>query len=157
MPGYVAVAQSQRLVLAFYYAWYDEDTWSYDKVPDLPLEPYRSADRKTIERHVEEAQSAGIDALVQSWYGPGDNPTERNLSTLLDVAQAQGFRATVDFEAASPFMTDIDALINGLEHLIAVHARHPAFLHYNGKPTIFFWQQQLYSIESRRQNDLDRR
>jgi len=97
--GYVlpAQAQGQRLVLAFYYAWYDENTWTYDQVPDLPLSPYRSADRATIERHVQEARSAGIDAFVQSWYGPGENQTEANFVTLLDVAQEQGLRATVDF------------------------------------------------------------
>jgi hypothetical protein len=114
----------------------------------MPLTPYRSADRKTIERHVQEAQYAGIDAFVQSWYGPGDNPTERNLSSLLDVAQSHGFRAAVDFETGSPFMTSIDALVAGLKHLIAVHAQHPAYLRYNGRAVIFFWQQQLLSLES---------
>jgi hypothetical protein len=141
-------AQGERLVLAFYYAWYDEKTWTPDKVPDMPLAPYRSADRATIERHVREARSAGIDALVQSWYGPGENPTEANFATLLDVAQAQGLRATVDFEVTSPFMTSLDALRNGLAHLTNVHARHPAFLRYGGRPVIFFWRQQRLSLDT---------
>ena len=143
-----AQADGQRLVLAFYYAWYDEKTWSPDKVPDMPLAPYRSADRSTIERHVLEAQSAGIDALVQSWYGPGDNPTEANFRTLLDVAQAHGLRATVDFETTSPYMPNLQSAINGLAHLIGVHAQHPAFLRYQGKPVIFFWNQRRYSMET---------
>ena len=91
----VEAQEGGRLVLAFYYAWYDENTWTADKVPDMPLSPYRSADRATIERHVREARGAGIDALVQSWYGPGSNPTESNLVTLLDVAHANGLRASV--------------------------------------------------------------
>ena len=107
-------AQDRRLVLAFYYAWFDEHTWSYDKVPDMPLTPYRSADRATIERHVAQALDAGIDAFVQSWYGPGTNQTEGNLSTLLEVAQEKGLRATVDFETTSPFMPDLESTINGL-------------------------------------------
>ncbi|MBN1581177.1 MAG: glycoside hydrolase family 99-like domain-containing protein, partial [Anaerolineae bacterium] len=148
VDGRTSHAQNQRLVLAFYYAWYDENTWSYDKVPDMPLTPYRSADRETIERHVQEAQNAGIDGLVMSWYGPGDNPTEHNLTSLLDVAQAKGFSAAVDFETTSPFMTNIDALTSGLKHLIDVHAQHPAFLRYNGKAVIFFWQQQRLSVKS---------
>jgi hypothetical protein len=143
-----ARADEQRLVLAFYYAWYDEKTWSPDKVPDMPLAPYRSADRSTIERHVLEARSAGIDALVQSWYGPGDNPTEANFRTLLDVAQAHGLRATVDFETTSPYMTNLQSAINGLAHLIGVHARHPAFLRYQGKPVILFWNQRRYPTET---------
>lgn len=146
--AFPAQAQGKRLVLAFYYAWYDDKTWTYSKVPDMPLAPYRSADRATIERHVQEARSAGIDAFVQSWYGPGTNPTESNLSTLLDVAQAQGMRATVDFEATSPFMPNLDAVIQGLSHLLNVHARHPAFLRYEGRPVIFFWRQGRYALET---------
>ena len=83
-----------------------------DKMPDLPPAPYRSADRATIERHVREAREAGIDALVLSWLGPG-NPTEDNFRTLLDVAQAQGLRATVDVECTSPFMPDLGRALGG--------------------------------------------
>jgi hypothetical protein len=137
-----------RLVLAFYYAWYDENTWTPGKVPDMPVTPYRSADRATIERHVQEARGAGIDALVQSWYGPGANQTEGNFRTLLDVAQAHGLQATVDFEATSPFMPDLGSVTNGLSHLINVHTPHPAFARYGGKPVIFFWRQQRYSMET---------
>jgi len=146
MPS-VTHAQETQLVLAFYYAWYDENTWSTDKVPDMPLEPYRSADRTTIERHVRESKGAGIDALVQSWYGPGTNPTESNFRTLLDVAQAQGVQAGVDLEVTSPFMPTLDEMIAGLKYLIETHAQHPAYLRYKGKPVIFFWRQQQWSVE----------
>src|SRR5690349_1683318 len=85
------------LVLAFYYAWFDENSWDASKVPDFPSPRYASRDRGTIERHVSQAQGAGIDALVQSWWGP-NNPTDDNLKTLLDVARAKNFKAAVDFE-----------------------------------------------------------
>jgi hypothetical protein len=148
VAGTPVQAQDERLVLAFYYAWYDDKTWTYDKVPDMPLAPYRSADRATIERQVREARDAGIDAFVQSWYGPGENPTESNFSTLLDVAQANGMRATVHFETGSPFMSSLQSAIGGLSHLHNVHAQHPAFLRYGGKPVVFFWRQQRYSLET---------
>jgi len=135
-------AQDERPVLAFYYAWYDEKSWTADQVPDMPLSPYRSADRATIERHVHEAQSAGIDAFVQSWYGPVDNPTERNFKTLLEVAQTTGFKATVDLEVGSPFIHNVDDLKKALRHVITVHAAHPAFFRYDGRPVIFFWQNR---------------
>ena len=141
-------AQSQRLVLAFYYAWYDENTWTPAQVPDMPISPYRSADRATIERHVNEARGAGIDAFVQSWYGPGENQTESNFAALLQVAQEHGMRATVDFETTSPFMPNLQSVINGLSYLIQAHAKHPAFLRYGGRPVIFFWRQQHYSLET---------
>lgn len=138
-------SQGNRLVLAFYYAWYDDNSWG-GGVPDVPSPRYASRDRATIERHVSQAQGAGIDALVQSWYGPG-NPTEDNLVTLLDVANGKGFKVAVDFEVASPYYGGSRAtMVEGLRHLINGHANHPAYLRWNGKPVIFFWRQQQYSV-----------
>ena len=138
-------SQGNRLVLAFYYAWYDENSWG-GGVPDVPSPRYISRDRATIERHVSQAQGAGIDALVQSWYGPG-NPTEDNLVTLLDVANSKDFKIAVDFEVASPYYGGSRAkMVEGLRHLINSHANNPAYLRWNGKPVIFFWRQQQYSV-----------
>lgn len=134
------------LALAFYYAWFDENTWTPDKTPDFPTPRYVSRDRGTIERHVSQAQGAGIDALVQSWWGPG-NPTEDNFRTLLDVAKAKGFRAAVDFELTSPmYGGNRGAIVNGLRHLIQNHTGHPAYLRWNGKPVIFFWRQNMFGV-----------
>jgi hypothetical protein len=41
-----AQADGERLVLAFYYAWYDQNTWTSGQLPDLPLTPYTSANRE---------------------------------------------------------------------------------------------------------------
>lgn len=147
--GRVGVAQrEEQLVLAFYYGWYDEHTWSPDKVPDMPLQPYRSRNRAIIERQVAQAQQAGIDGFVMSWYGPQEenNQTETNFRTLLEVAQARGFRATVDFELTSPFYTSQADVVAALRYLLDTHAQHPAFLRYGGKPVIFFWRQQNYDV-----------
>ncbi len=148
-PPPVVSAQEAPLVLAFYYAWFDQNTWSSDQVADSPVEPYNSADRATIERHVFQAQSAGIDALVQSWYGPQEvnNQTETNFRILLDVATAKGFKAAVDVETTGPFFGDAGAVTGALTTLLATHAQHPAYLRYQDKPVIFFWQQQRFSVE----------
>jgi cell division septation protein DedD len=149
VPPAPSAASAERLVLAFYYAWFGMDVWSL-ALSDQPLYPYRSTDPAAIERHVHEAQQAGIDAFVQSWYGPQveNNQTETNFRQLLDISTQHGFRAAVDLEVTSPFLHSATDVVDALNYLLAVHAQHPAYLRVGGKPVIFFWRQSQYSIET---------
>lgn len=150
---------NQRLVLAHYYTWFDENTWTYDKLSDLPAQPYVSRDPGVMGRHVEQAQSAGIDAFLVAWYGPagGSNQTEPNLAAMLNEAGARGFRAGILFETTSPFFAGPGDATAALRHALTVHAAHPAFLRVDGKPVIFFWRPQLWSVDTWRaiRNEVD--
>lgn len=138
-PLHPSASASDRVVCAFYYAWFDENTWRPNVVPDMPRETYRSTDRAAIARHVRQAQSAGIDALVVSWLGTG-NQTDWNLSTMLSVAAETGFKVSLDFETNSPFLHSQSDIVQALKHAMSTHAGHPNFLRYQGKPVIFFWR-----------------
>jgi hypothetical protein len=133
-----AQAEGERLVLAFYYPWFDENTWNSGRTPDLPQTPYNSDDRAAMARQVDQAQGAGIDAFVLNWWGKG-NRTEKNLKTLLDVAAEKGFRAAVDFDINSPVMGGVESYADNLRHLHTVHAAHPAYLRVRGRPVVFFY------------------
>ena len=79
VPAGSTSAQGEHLVLAFYYAWFSPDSFGAKKTGDQPLTPYASTERATIERQVDQGQRAGIDAFIQSWYGPtggANNQTE---------------------------------------------------------------------------------
>jgi hypothetical protein len=131
-------ARGERLVLAFYYAWYDQKSWKSGQASDVPLNPYASANPEAMARQVQQAQNAGIDALILNWWGKG-NPTEKNLKSLLDIATQKGFRVAVDFDLNSPFMAGEASYVDNLRYLHTTHAKHPAYLSYEGRPVIFFY------------------
>ena len=143
-----AQAISDPLVLAFYYTWFDDNTWNSGQLSDLPAERYVSADRGAMGRHIDQAKAAGIDAFIVAWYGPnGDtNQTEANLAALLDEAAARNFRIGILFETDSPFLGGPDSAAAALQHALSVHANHPAYLRADGKPVIFFWRSSLYDV-----------
>src|SRR5579883_2708159 len=139
-----ALAAGSPLVLAMYYAWFDNNTWASGKLSDQPTVPYVSADRGTIERQVTEAQSAGIDGFELDWSGPG-NPTDTNLQTLLSVAKEHGFRVTVDFDLNSPFIHNPGDVTNNLNYLKRYFS-DPSWLQYGSKPVVVFYGIRAYDL-----------
>ncbi len=152
-PGLTQAArprQSERLVLAFYYAWFDLTTWQRP-LSDQPLTPYHSADAQTIAQHIGWARQAGIDALVQAWYGPdrANNQTEDNFRLLLDQSLQQGLHAAASVDMGSPaFLQTPESLVVALTALRDQHAQHAGYLRVGGRPVVFFWKQELFSVSA---------
>jgi Glycosyl hydrolase family 99 len=130
-----------RLVLAFYYPWYDQNTWNDPAVPDHPPDRYRSTDEGVMARQIDQARGANIDAFVSAWYGPqvANNQTETNLRSLLWLSQPRSFAVGALVEVAGPFFHSSDDVRGALAYLLATHATRPSYLRWNGKPVIFFW------------------
>ena len=126
-------------LLAYYYAWYDPG--SLTRARFQPTVTYQSDDPSLMQRHVSEAQQAGIDGFVMSWLGNGDR-TDSNLAKLLDIGQKSGFKATIDFE--TPQFWGMDDVIAQLQAFYQNRIGHPAILTYQGRPVIFFWRASTY-------------
>jgi hypothetical protein len=126
-------------VLAYYYVWYDVD--SFATALFQPLQPYNSDDLSVMQRHVDQAKSAGIDGFIVDWYGDGDR-TDANFAHLLDIAEKSNFSATVHFE--TPHFWGVDDVEAQLAAFYTHHANRPGMVRYQGRPVIFFWQASTY-------------
>lgn len=138
-----ARASGNASVLAFYYAWYSQSTWSRSLVSDLPAQPYDSGDPTAIARQIGQAQNAGIDAFVVSWIGT-NNPTDWNFKTMLGLAQTAGFQATIDFEVEH--YATAGQVVGALGYVRDNLVNQAAFLRDNGRPVLFFWREQNFSV-----------
>jgi hypothetical protein len=140
--------ETPRLLWAFYYPWYASGDWSSPMLSDHPLVPYDSADEGTILRHIEQAQEAGIDGFISSWWGPGSD-TDQALGTLLDLAAERGFWVTIYFETLTEEGgRDSREILAWLSYAIETYRDHPAFLRVDGKPLIVLWASATVPLDS---------
>ncbi len=144
-PTQMAEAQSGPMVLAYFYGWFNSGQWSAGELLDRPAEPYDSADAGVMSRQIGQAQSAGIDGFVMSWFGPGEPYTSGVFGTLLNQASSQGFHVAVDIDMGQGFLSTIEEAQGAVDHAIHSLGSHPAYLRYDGKPVIFFWNQQRFT------------
>ncbi len=132
---------SPKLVLAFYYPWYDPDSWSSPALEDHPLIPYSSDDMTAITRHINWAQQYGIHGFISSWWGSG-NFRDISFTKLLTATLGTDFKVTIYFETLGERFRTPQDVIDQLEYVLDSYGDHPNFLRYRGKPVIF-----LYSVE----------
>lgn len=143
-PVAPARAAPEAPVLAAYFAWFSESDWTSGRSADVPLAPYDSNDRATIERHVRQAKHAGIDAFAVDWLGPGGR-VDMNVLTLLAVAAVHAFKVTV---AVDPLYMRSFEQIRQAASYAQRYFSHPAWLHYQGRPVIIFYGVKEYPVEA---------
>ncbi len=132
-------ASDERLLWAFYYPWYQRSDWQSAWLADTPAEPYDSRDPEAMRRHIRQAKAAGIDGFIMSWWGPGD-PSDRNLRTMLDIAEDEDFRLMIYFETLSGSGgRPADEIVRWLRYILPTYGDHPAYMRLNGKPVVVLW------------------
>ncbi|MGH2727397.1 MAG: hypothetical protein ACRDKS_10560 [Actinomycetota bacterium] len=128
---------ARRLVLAFYYPWFQEG--SFDKGPwfDTPTSAYDTNSSTEVLKQIDQAKNAGVDGFVVSWDDVG-NHTDR-FDMVLAAAQYRSMVASPVIELLA-FKTDAGFNVTGIISTIKLaleRSTNPAFLNVNGRPVVF--------------------
>jgi len=136
------VQGSSRLVWAFYYVWYNSQSWSDSRVIDKPLlGTYDSGDRNTILSHIRMAKSSGIDGFIVSWAG---GVTDTRLRTVLDAAAQENFKVTILFESQSNLAGGTrEGVLQMFRQFFSNFGDDQRYFRIDGRPVIF-----VYGVDS---------
>jgi hypothetical protein len=142
LPARPATAQSDRPIMAFYYPWWEQSDWSYDKMSDLPSPRYSGGDDETLRRHIQQADDAGIDALICTWYGPDEERLNARCKRIMDLTLEMGrdlkFAIIPDQSAWGP-LKSVDGLASALAALQRDFFGRANYLTFQGKPAVFWF------------------
>jgi hypothetical protein len=137
-----ARAVSDRPIMAFYYPWWETSDWTYDRMADLPAPRYSGGDDATIRRHIQQADDAGIDALICTWYGPDEERLNARCRRLIELAREDGRDLQValipDQSAWGP-LKSVDGLARALDVMKIDFFSQSNYLRYQGKPVVFWF------------------
>ena len=143
-----APAASPVPVLAYYYIWYDSNSWDRAKI-DYPLAGrYTSDDRAVMRQHILWAKAAGIDGFIVSWKS--SDVLNRRLTQLADLAEEENFKLVVIYQGLD-FNRDplpVDRVASDLDYFIQHFASRPAFQLF-AKPLVIWsgtWQFSTQDI-----------
>jgi hypothetical protein len=146
-PSLAPMAPVKNMGLALYYPWYTLSSWVNNaELRDTPLMPYASNDPTAIDRQIDQAQSAGINAFIVSWIGP-NSPSDNNLKLMLTEAAKKGFfigfflETTLGNLAQNP-----QTAINWLTYISSQYSSNPAVLKINGRPVVIPWETSTIPV-----------
>ena len=126
-PSITPTPDNHVPVLAYYYIWFDTQSWNRAKT-DYPLMGrYSSDDADVMRQHIEWAKDAGIDGFIVSWKST--EKLNRRLEQLVEIAEQENFKLAIiyeslDFERNPLPITQIDS---DLGYFIKQYADHPVF------------------------------
>jgi hypothetical protein len=146
-------------LLAYYYIWFDPQSWNRAKMDYPLLGRYSSDDADVMRQHIQWAKEAGIDGFIVSWKGT--DKLNRRLDQLVQIADEENFKLAIiyeglDFERNPLPHEQVDADLN---YFVENYAGHPAF-HLFAKPMVVWsgtWkysQDEIKSVTETKRHDL---
>lgn len=137
-------------VLAYYYIWFDTQSWNRAKTDYPLLGRYSSDDPAIMRQHIHWAKAAGIRGFIVSWKGT--DKLNQRLDQLVEIAQQEDFKLAIiyeslDFERNPLPVEEVDA---DLQYFVDHYADHEVFDLF-GKPIVIWagtWKFSLEEIQS---------
>jgi len=124
-------------ILAYYYIWYDTQSWDRAKSDYPVLGRYSSDDASVMRQHVLWAKQAGINGFIVSWKNT--LILDQRLEQLVKIADEEQFKLAIMYQGLDFNRQPLpaDRVAADLEYFIENYASDPAF-DILGGPT-FIW------------------
>jgi hypothetical protein len=137
-------------VLAYYYIWFDTQSWGRAKTDYPVLGRYSSSNIDVMRQHVQWAKKAGISGFIISWKST-DKLNER-LEKLIQVANEENFKLAIiyqglDFQRDPIPVEQVDA---DLSYFVEHYSEEQAFYLYE-KPLVIWsgtWEFSREEVEN---------
>ena len=137
---------------AFYYPWFPA-AWNQQGLspfthyhPTLGL--YDGAASTVIAQQMKWLAEAGLNAAIASWWGPGSN-TDQKIPTILSTLHSIGspLKLSLYYEAGNSTPSG-SQLSSDLTYIYSHYAADSSFLHVDGKPVLFVYNEGSCSAAS---------
>jgi hypothetical protein len=118
---------SEIPLLAYYYIWFDPESWNRAKIDYPVLGRYSSDDKTVMHQHIRWAKAAGIDGFIVSWKNT--EVLNRRLELMLEVANEEQFKLAIIYQGLdvqrSPL--PVDRIAEDFDLFVEHFASDPAF------------------------------
>lgn len=147
---------AERLVLGFYFPWYERETWSDPQMLGRPLRAYSTDDAGDVLEGMRDAARAGLDGVIVSFQGKdtGGGWNHRRMLLVLQAARQTGLRVSVQIETLAAHLPDRpgpphgDTLTAWLTDIVDLYGSHPAYLRVDGRPAVFVYVWPVVSDDT---------
>lgn len=142
--------QQRTPLFAYYYIWFDLQSWDRAKIDYPQLGRYSSDDEGVMRQHIAWAKDAGIDGFIVGWKSSGK--LNARLEKLLRIADEEAFKLIVIYQALD-FSRDpltINRIGADLDEFIVHYGQHPC-LQVFSKPVVIWsgtWKFSARQVES---------
>lgn len=155
IPTAVEGLETDRLVGAHYYPWYEmhegHENWTDSCVANPVLGEYASDDQSVIDQHLTWCLNHGINWLSVSWWGEGSGSDTALSNGLLEAEKFEQLSFSILYETTrlEKYSYDLDAkatrkhLISDLQYLEEQYFSENNYLRFDGRPVVFFWISQV--------------